>query len=321
MIVRSLQSALLLAALAALPGALMAQPYPSKPIRMVIPFGPGAATDMIGRYVTDRAGKILNTTFVVDNRPGANGMIAARELLKSPADGYTIMMSSNSAHAANVYLYKDLNYDPVKDFAPITGMTLNPHVMVIRSGIPAQNLKEFIAYAKANPGKLNFGSGNTGGLANASLFMSTAGFSATEVSYKSPPAAVVDLLGGRIDFMSVDYFIVADHLRAGTLRPLGVTSKNRLKALPNVPPIADALPGYELNGWTASFAAAGTPPEVIARLNKAFTAVLTTPEVDDYFERQGMQTFATTPEVLGAFVKEQVGKWADVLSKAGVARQ
>jgi tripartite-type tricarboxylate transporter receptor subunit TctC len=316
-----LKLSLLAAALAALPGAAMAQAYPSKPIRLVIPFGPGSATDMIGRYVTDRAGKILGVSFIVDNRPGANGMIAARELLKSPTDGYTIMMSSNSAHAANVYLYKDLNYDPVKDFAPITGMTLNPHVMVIRSGIPAQNLKELIAHGKANPGKLNFGSGNTGGLANASLFMSTAGFTAQEVTYKSPPAAVIDLLGGRIDFMSVDYFIVADHFKAGTLRPLGVTSKTRLKALPDVPPIADTLPGYELNGWTASFAAAGTPPDVIARLNKAFTSVLATPEVDDYFERQGMQTFATTPEALGAFVKEQVGKWAEVLSKAGVARQ
>lgn len=314
-------SLLALTLLATAASAAVAQAYPSKPIRLVIPFGPGSATDMIGRYVTDRAGKMLGTTFIVDNRPGANGMLAARELLKSPTDGYTIMMSSNSAHAANVYLYKDLNYDPVKDFAPITGMTLNPHVMVIRSGIPAQNLKEFIAYAKANPGKLNFGSGNTGGLANASLFMSTAGFTAAEVQYKSPPAAVVDLLGGRIDFMSVDYFIVADHFRSGALRPLGVTSKTRLKALPNVPPIAETLPGYELNGWTASFAAAGTPPEVIARLNKAFNAVLTTPEVDEYFERQGMQTFATTPEALGAFVKEQVGKWADVLSKAGVARQ
>jgi tripartite-type tricarboxylate transporter receptor subunit TctC len=307
--------------LAALPGVAAAQAYPSKPIRLVIPFGPGSATDMIGRYVTERAGRILGTSFIVDNRPGANGMLAARELLKSPTDGYTIMMSSNSAHASNVYLYKDLNYDPVKDFAPITGMTVNPHVMVIRSSIPAQNLKEFIAYAKANPGKLNFGAGNTGGLANASLFMSTAGFTATEVTYKSPPAAVVDLLGGRIDFMSVDYFIVADHFRAGTLRPLGVTSKVRLKALPNVPPIADTLAGYELNGWTASFAAAGTPPEVIARLNRAFTTVLTSPEVDEFFERQGMQTFVTTPEALGAFVKEQVGKWADVLSKAGVQRQ
>ena len=307
--------------LVALPGLAAAQAYPSKPIRLVIPFGPGSATDMIGRYVTERAGRILGTSFIVDNRPGANGMLAARELLKSPTDGYTIMMSSNSAHASNVYLYKDLNYDPVKDFAPITGMTVNPHVMVIRSSIPAQNLKEFIAYAKANPGKLNFGAGNTGGLANASLFMSTAGFTATEVTYKSPPAAVIDLLGGRIDFMSVDYFIVADHFRAGTLRPLGVTSKARLKALPNVPPIADTLAGYELNGWTASFAAAGTPPEVIARLNKAFTTVLASPEVDEYFERQGMQTFITTPEALGAFVKEQVGKWADVLSKAGVQRQ
>ena len=241
--------------------------------------------------------------------------------MNAPKDGYTIMVSSNSAHAANQYLYKDLGYDPVKDFAPITGLTMNPHVLVVRSSLPVQNMKEFIQYGKDNPGKLNFGAGNTGSLANASLVKSMAGFTATEISYKSPPAAVVDLLGGRIDFLSVDYFIVNEHIKTGALRPLAVTSKTRLKALPNVPTVAETLPGYELNGWVAAFAPAGTPPDIIAKLNKAFAEVIQSPEFETYMLQQGMQGFATTPAELGTFQQGQVKMWADVLQKAGVARE
>jgi tripartite-type tricarboxylate transporter receptor subunit TctC len=231
------------------------------------------------------------------------------------------MVSSNSAHAANQYLYKDLGYDPVKDFAPITGLTINPHVLVVRASLPVQNMKEFIQYGKDNPGKLNFGAGNTGSLANASLVKTMAGFTAVDVQYKSPPAAVVDLLGGRIDFLSVDYFIVNDHIKTGALRPLAVTSRSRLAALPNVPTVSETLPGYELNGWVAAFAPAGTPPEIIAKLNGAFREFINSPEFQDYMNKQGMQGFATTPAELGAFQKEQVVLWADVLKKAGVERE
>jgi len=304
-----------------LPALALAQPYPSKPIRIVVPFGPGSATDTISRMLAEKASKSLGVALIVDNKPGANGLIAAREVVGGPKDGYTIMVSSNSAHAANQYLYKDLGYDPVKDFTPITGLTMNPHVLVVRASLPVQNMKEFIQYGKDNPGKLNFGAGNTGSLANASLVKSMAGFTATEISYKSPPAAVTDLLGGRIDFLSVDYFIVNEHIKAGTLRPLAVTSKTRLKALPNVPTVAETLPGYELNGWVAAFAPAGTPPDVIAKLNKAFAEVIQSPEFERYTEQQGMQGFATTPAELGAFQQGQVTLWADVLKKAGVPRE
>lgn len=312
---------LVLSSLCAVSFVAMGQAFPSKPIRIVVPFGPGSATDTITRLLIDKAGKSLGTTFIVDNKPGANGLIAAREVVGSPKDGYTIMISSNSAHAANQYLYKNLGYDPVKDFSPITGLTTNPHVFVVRASLPAQNLKDLIQYGKDNPGKLNFGAGNTGGLANASLVKSLAGFTAAEISYKSPPAAVVDLLGGRIDFIAVDYFIVNDQIRAGALRALAVTSKTRLKALPNVPTVAETLPGYELNGWVAAFAPAGTPGDAIAKLNKAFAEVIRSPEFETYMERQGMQGFVTTPEELGAFQREQVSKWADVLMKAGVQRE
>jgi tripartite-type tricarboxylate transporter receptor subunit TctC len=319
MIKRLLQVAV--CALCAVSITAFAQPYPTKPIRIVVPFGPGSATDTIARMLGERAGKILGTTFIVDNRPGANGLIAAREVVSAPKDGYTIMVSSNSAHAANQYLYKDLGYDPVKDFAPITGLTMNPHVLVVRSTLPVQNMKEFIQYGKDNPGKLNFGAGNTGSLANASLVKSMAGFTATEISCKSPPAAVVDLLGGRIDFLSVDYFIVNEHIKTGALRPLAVTSKARLQALPNVPTVAETLPGYELNGWVAAFAPAGTPPDIIAKLNKAFAEVIQSPEFENYMLQQGMQGFATTPAELGTFQQGQVKLWAEVLQKAGVQRE
>jgi tripartite-type tricarboxylate transporter receptor subunit TctC len=319
MIKRLLQVSLI--SLCALSLGANAQSFPTKPIRIVVPFGPGSATDTITRMLTEKAGKSLGTTFVVENKPGANGLIAAREVVGAPKDGHTIIVSSNSAHAANQYLYKNLGYDPVGDFAPITGLTTNPHVLVVRATLPVKDLKDLIRYGKENPGKLNFGAGNTGSLANASLVKSLAGFTAVEVSYKSQPAAVLDLLGGSIDFLSVDYFIVNEQIRSGALRALAVTSKTRLKALPDVPTVAETLPGYELNGWIAAFAPAGTPVDAIEKLNKAFAEVVRSPEFEAYMERQGMQGFATSPAELGAFQREQVGKWADVLEKAGVARQ
>ncbi len=307
--------------LLALPTPVWAQAYPSRPIRIVVPFGPGSATDTISRMLGDKVGKTLGTTFVVDNRPGANGLIAAREVVAAPKDGYTIMVSSNSAHAANVYLYRNLGYDPVKDFMPITGLTTNPHVLVVRADLPIHTMKELIQYGKDHPGKLNFGNGNTGSLANASLVKTMGGFTAADITYKSPPAAVTDLLGGRIDFLSTDYFIVNDHIKTGRLRALAVTSKTRLRPLPDVPTVAETLPGYELNGWVAAFAPAGTPPEIVAKLNKAFVEFVNSPDFQQYMDQQGMQGFATTPEELGAFQREQVVKWAEVLQKAGVERE
>ena len=309
---------LLVACALALPAVALAQSYPSKPIRVVIPFGPGSATDTIARMVTEKAAKSLGTTFVVDNKPGANGLIAAREVVGAPKDGYTIIVSSNSAHAANKYLYKNLGYDPVEDFAPVIGLTINPHVLVVRSTLPVKDMKEFIKYGKDHPGKLNFGAGNTGALANAALVRTMGGFTAQDVAYKSPPAAVIDLLADRLDFMSVDYFIVNEHIKSGKLRPIGVTSKSRLRALPDVPTVSETLPGYELSGWVAVFAPAGTPAPVIDRLNRALAEVIRSPEFEGYMERQGMQSFVTTPAELGDFQRKQVALWADVLKRAGV---
>lgn len=309
------------AALGALAGSAFAQNYPSKPIRVLVPFGPGAPSDAVIRWLADRVTRATGATFIIDNRVGANGMLAARETAKAAPDGYTMMISSNSAHAANMYLYKEPGYHPVRDFAPITGVTKNPHVLVIRSSLPTQTLKEFVDYGKANPDKLNFGAGNTGAIGNAALLMGHGGFKAVSVTYKSPPQAVIDLAAGRIDFTTIDYFVVAEFIRNGQLRPLGVTSTTRIKALPNVPAIAETFPGYELLGWLATFAPSGTPPEVVGRLNKMFTDVLRSPEAAEHFEKQGVDIFASSPAELGTFVAQQIKRWNDVLATAGVERQ
>jgi len=316
-----LKIALVPVSLVALSTAALAQAYPSKPIKLVVPFSAGAISDGVARFVSDRAGKLLGTTFVIENKAGANGSIGAREVATAEPDGYTLIVSSNSAHAANLYLYKSLTYDPVKDFVPVTGLTQNPHLVVIRSGLPAKDLKEFIAYAKANDGKLSWGTGNSGSLANASALMSKTGFKAVKASYKSQPQAVVDLLAGRIDFMTVDYFNVGEHMTAGTLKALAVTSKNRLDALPNIPPVAATVPGYEVVGWIAMFAPAKTPEAIVGKLNKAFTDVLKSKEVQDYMQSRGMLPFPTTPAELGAFQKQQITQWAEMLELAGVERQ
>jgi tripartite-type tricarboxylate transporter receptor subunit TctC len=292
----------------------------AKPITIVVPFGPGAGSDAVTRFLMERASKVLGVDILLDYKDGASGAIAAADVRRAVPDGYRLIVNSNSGGAANVYLFKSLNYDPVKDFTPITGLTRNPLVLAIRPDIPAGNLEEFIQYAKANTDKLNYGTGNSSSLANAALFMSKAGFDAVQVGYKALPAALIDLLGGRLDFLFCDPFAIKDHVAAGKLRALGVTSKTRLKSMPEVPPIADTIPDYELVGWIAAFAPAGTPDEVISVLNKAFVETLGQKESDDYLEGLGMQVFPTTSEEMSSFQKDQIKLWSEVLEKAGVPR-
>lgn len=320
MIKRMVFSLLAVLSLIAFPVVSTAAGYPDKPITIVVPFGPGAASDSVTRFLMERASKSLGVDIFLDYKDGASGAIAATDVKRATPNGYRLIVNSNSGGAANVYLFKSLNYDPVKDFIPITGLTRNPLVLAIRPDIPVKNLEEFIKYAKSNTGKLTYGTGNSSSLANAALFMSKADFEAVQVGYKALPAALIDLLGGRLDFLFCDPFAIKDHVVAGKLRALGVTSKTRLKSMPDVPPIADAIPDYELVGWIAAFAPAGTPNEVISVLNKAFTETLKQNESDDYLEGLGMQAFPTTSEEMGNFQKDQIKLWSEVLEKAGVPR-
>ncbi|GHU27126.1 exported protein [Betaproteobacteria bacterium] len=319
MIKRMISGLLAASSLICFPSVSLAA-FPDKPITIVVPFGPGAGSDAVTRFLSERSSKVLGVDIYIDYKDGASGAIAAGDVKRSPRDGYRLILNSNSGAAANVYLFKSLNYDPVADFTPITGLTRNPLVLAIKPDIPAKNLEEFIKYAKENTGKLNYGVGNSSSMANAALFMSKAGFEATQVGYKALPAALIDLLGGRLDFLFCDPFAVKDHVKAGKLRALGVTSTARLKSMPDVPPIADVILGYELVGWIAAFAPAGTPSEIISVLNKAFVETLKQKESDDYLEGLGMQVFPTTPEEMGIFQKDQIKLWSEVLEKAGVPR-
>ena len=320
MIKHVISSVLVASSLIGFSSVSTAAAYPEKPITIVVPFGPGAASDSVTRFLMERASKALGTEILLEYKDGASGAIAATDVKKATPDGYRLIVNSNSGGAANVYLFKTLNYDPVKDFVPITGLTRNPLVLAIRPDIPAKNMDEFIKYAKENTGKLTYGTGNSSSIANSALFMSKAGFEAVQVGYKALPAALIDLLGGRLDFLFCDPFTVKDHFATGKLRAMGVTSKTRLKSMPDVPPIAEAIPDYELVGWIAAFAPAGTPNEVISVLNKAFVETLKQQESDDYLEGLGMQAFPTTSEEMGSFQKDQIKLWSEVLEKAGVPR-
>lgn len=320
MIRRSLHIIVLAIFLVALSSTAVAQTYPSKPIKIIVMSAPGSASDQMARYLVEHAGKAMGATFFAENIVGANGILAARALAKSAPDGHTIMISSNSPHAANLYLYKDLNYDPVKDFAPITGLTYNPYVLWVRSTLPVKSVAELIQYGKANPGKLSFGHGNTGALSCASLLCSKGGFTAVPVPFKAMPPAIMDLIAGRVDFITTDFFTVDTHRKSGAVRPLGVSSKTRLKIIPDVPTIAETIPGFEIVGWLATFAPAGTPPDIIAKLNETFTKILNSPDFLEYMTRQGTISFPTTPAELGKWVEDQIVKWDGFLKGAGVPR-
>jgi tripartite-type tricarboxylate transporter receptor subunit TctC len=300
--------------------AASAQPYPSKPIRMIVPFGAGSATDNLARRFADKATTSLGAQVVVVNRPGANGLIAAQEVINAPKDGYTVMMSASTVHASNAYLYRTLPYDPVTDFTPISGITINPAVIVVRADLPAQNIGELIEFGKANPGKLNMGNGNASSLAAAALLRSMGGFTGIDVPFKSIPDALTELIGGRIDVLMADLNLVRPHIAAGKLRAIAVTSKSRMPSLPNVPAVAESLPGFEVNGWVAAFGPSGLQPNVVSKLNAVIAEFVTSPEFRKYADEQGIVPFATTPEDLGKFQREQIRFWADVLAKAGVPR-
>jgi len=244
---------LLLAAPALLLSRAWAQSdYPKRPIRIVAPFAAGAATDVLTRRLGQSVSKSLGQQLVVDNRPGAQGAIAARIVARAPNDGYTLMMAGNSSHAANVHTMKEPGYDPIKDFTPIIHLSSNPQILVINSELPVRNLQEFITYSKERPGKLSYGVGNAGSQVAASLLQAQAGIEAVGVNYPGTPQATTDLLAGRLDFIMNDPVVAVPHVRSGKLRVLGVTSKQRLASLPDVAPLSElGLPNFDYASWSA----------------------------------------------------------------------
>jgi tripartite-type tricarboxylate transporter receptor subunit TctC len=299
--------------------AAAAETYPSRPITVIVPFGPGSGTDVIARIIGQHLGPALGTNIVVDDRQGANGSIAAAFVAKTPPDGYTLLMSTNSPHSANPFLLKTIGYDPVKDFSPITRIGSFTNMLVAHPSVPATSLRELVAYAKANPGKLTYGSGNTSGILAGETLKRFAGIDILHVPYKSVPPALNDVLAGRVSMTFTDLTPSLPHVKAGTLRALGITRLRRSALLPDLPTFDEqGVADFEVESWAGLFASAGTPPAIVARLNVETRKIIEDRQVKAQIGQIGFELFGSTPEELGEFVKVQLVRTAKMVKDAGI---
>ena len=307
------------AALAAPMAFAQAPAFPDKPITFVVPFAAGSATDTLARAVGMGVAARAGQPVVVENKAGASGSIAAQQVARAAADGYTVLITTNTTHAANEHLYKKLSYDPVKDFAPISGLGKGGQIMVVRADASYKSVNDVLAAARQAPGKLSFGSGSSSSRVAGELFQQMAGVQLLHVPYRSNPMAITDLLGGQITMMFTDATTGVPQITAGKLRALGVTSTSRMSVLPDVPTIdASGVKGYDMGYWFAAYAPAGTPAPVVARLNELIGDALRTAPVQQFFANSGGEVFATTPAGLGAFQAAETAKWGRVIKAAGI---
>jgi len=295
-----------------------AEPYPAKPIRLVVPFAAGSATDSVGRILAQELSQRLGQNVLVENRPGANGQLAATFVAKSAPDGYTLFMTTNTSHAANPHLYKTLPYDPVRDFEPIARVGTLPFMLVVTAGLPVETTAQLIAYAKAHPGTLAYAAANSTSLVGAETINVIAGTDLLRVSYKSSPEAILDLTAGRLQVMVADFVTAIPHVKAGKLKVLGVTTARRSSLLPEVPPIADTLKGFDLTSWNGLFAPAGTPQPVVARVARETLAILSRPDLRKRLAAIGFEVDPLGPEPFGRYVRDQVAYWGKLVHAARI---
>ena len=294
--------------------------FPTKPIHFVSPWAPGGANDILARAIGNEISKTLGQAVIVENKPGASGTTGTAAVAKSPADGYTITLGSTPSYATAPSMYPALSYDPIKDFAPVTLVARVSNLLVVHPSVPATSVKELIAHAKANPGKLNFssvGSGSTPHL-SAELFKMLAGVDMNHVPYKGTAPALVDLIAGRVELAFEGTPALLPHVRANSLRVLGITSAKRSPLLPEVPSISETLSGFDVNVWYAVFAPAGTPPDVVKRLNNAIVASLRTPVLSKQLGDLGAELVGSTPEELGTYLRVETAKWEKVIRTAQI---
>ena len=299
--------------------AATADTYPTRPIRIVVPTGAGGITDILARIVAQRLGESLDQKVIVENRPGASGIVGSDLVAKSAPDGYTLLMVYPT-HPVNPSLHVNLPYDTVKSFAPITmvsGVTL---VLAVNASLPARDLRELIVMAKEKPGQLNYSSVGAGSLGHlgAELFRSLAGINITHVPYKGAPQAMMAVLSGEVSMFFDTPITMLPHLKAGKVRALGVSTKTRQAVFPDVPPIADVVPGYEVLGWNGILAPAGTPQAIIERLNAEIVKALRAPAVIALLATHGVDPIGNTPQQFGATIVGDLEKWATVIKEAGI---
>ena len=301
-------------------GVAGAQSWPAKPIRWIVPFAPGGTTDILARTISDKLTIALGKPVIVENNPGAGGGVGAVQTAKAAPDGYTIMGGTISTHAINASLYTSLPYDPVKDFVAITLIARVPNMLVVNNDIPAKNVAELIKLMKANPGKWNFASAGNGTSQHLSgeLFKGMAGVEMQHIPYKGSPPALTDVMGGQVS-MTFDNITTAWPLaKGGKLKALAVTTSKRSPVAPDVPTLAESgLPGYEVGSWQGVFAPAGTPPDIVKRLNTEIVKIINMPDVQKKMIELGAEPVGNSSEEFGAFVKTEVVKWGDVVKKSG----
>jgi tripartite-type tricarboxylate transporter receptor subunit TctC len=297
--------------------------YPTKPIRMIVPYAAGGTTDVLARIMADKLTQALGQTVVVEIKPGAGGTVGAEAAAKSPPDGYTIVMGAPGSHSTATSLYAKLPYDPVKDFAPIVHVANVPNSIVVNPSVPVKSVAELIAYARAHPGELTYGSAGTGATTHLTgeLFALLANVKLTHIPYKGSGQAMIDLLGGQIQMMFENLPGAANQIRSGKIRGLAVTSLRRSPAFPDLPAVSETLPGFEVVAWFGLFAPAGTPAPIIARLNAESDKALHLPEVREKIAAAGSDPIGGTPEDMARFLANDIAKWVRVTREAGIKPQ
>jgi tripartite-type tricarboxylate transporter receptor subunit TctC len=299
--------------------AASAQQFPSKPIRIVVPFGAGSATDLISRVLGNSVSAAIGQPVIVDNKAGADGAIAASEVAKAAPDGYTLLMATNSPLSVVPAMKKSPPYDPVADFTPITDVGRYTFFVVVNPDLPVKSLPELVQYAKANPGKINYATGNTTGIVSSALLASLAKIEMVHVPYKTEPQVMADLVGGRVQMMFASSTTSMPLIRDGKLRALVTTLPRRSHLLPEVPTIAEAgYPSFSIISWAGLFGPAKMPADVVARLNKEFVAAMGRPDVQDAMQKQAFVLTPSTPEKLAGWVKEQLESYRSILKAVGI---
>jgi tripartite-type tricarboxylate transporter receptor subunit TctC len=317
----ALKKILAAALLAAVAGTAASQSYPSRTVKLVVPYGPGSSPDSVGRIVAQQMQEALGQPVIVSNVAGALANVGTAEVARAAPDGYTVLLTTNTPHAANVALFKSLPFDPVKDFAPIVRLITTSMVMLVRTDFPASNLKDFIAYAKTKPQGLNAGYGSAASILSIAKLRTAAGFKTLDVAYKGVPLAITDVLGGQVDFTFGDFAVSMPQIHGGKMKGLGVTSPVRTPLAPELPAIAEMFPGYETRIWYGLVAPAGTPRPIVARLHDVVAAGLARPEVKARLASLGLEPAPMTPEEFADFIKKEIAKWTREVREAGIEPQ
>ena len=295
-----------------------AQSYPSRPVRLVVPFPAGSATDLAARVVGQQLSLALGQPFMVDNKPGAGGSIAAMEVIRATADGHTLLFSSNSAISSNVALLKKIPYDPNKDFSAVASIGETTLVLMVKPGFAAKTTPELIAYVKQRPGKVTAGYGSSSSQVNIAVFNKLAGLDVLAVPYKGIPLAVNDVLGGTLDFTFVDIGNAMAQAKGGALRAIGVTSAKRNALVPDWPALSESLPGFDISAWFAMVGPAGLPKDVVDKLNAATTQALTHPDLKDKLANIGIAPMPMATEQLKTFIAAEITKWSRIVKDANI---